>query len=350
VNKWAGVYPPSASRWNRGMTRKRTVTDLDECRALWSFLGRTRYVSDFWEFRLCFHRHFQNRPHFLLLEDHRGILGMIPLCLLEKEDMFVFFPGETWHGKTWLERTPIYCREREALPKLLSACPPRTYLRYMEADKADEAVELELDEIGYLLHPPGVHFSLDEYHKRFSWKKLKAIKKEISTLLTPKSSWHVNRLPDYDTMVRLNLARFDEDSYFHDPRFREGFRDTVLWLHERGCLRMVSLEIGGKTAAVDLGAVLDDTYVVFLGGTHPAFPGVAKAMNMHHIEFAFERRLSRMDFLCGDFHWKKLWHLDPEPLFKFVSPPLKRELQPGHKVLGDKGVPLQDPRLGISAY
>ena len=310
------------------MIRTRTVTDLDACRALWNSLSRTRCVSDLWEFRLCFHRHFQNQPFFLLLEDSRGILGMLPLCLLEKEDMFVFFPGETWHGKTWLERTPIYCRDREALPELFYACPPGTYLRYIEAEEAVPPPGLELDEVGYLLHPPELHFNMDEYHKRFSWKKLKAIRKEISTLLAPESSWHVNRLSDYDTMVQLNRGRFEEDSYFHDPRFIESFRDVVLWLRERGWLRMVSLEICGRTAAVDLGAVFNHGYAVFLGGTHPEFPGVAKAMNMHHIEFAFEQGSSKVDFLCGDFYWKKLWHLDPQPLYKFLSPSLKYELEP----------------------
>jgi len=342
VNKGAGAFRHPAAHRKRRMIRTRTVTDLEECRFLWNSLGRRRHVSDLWEFRICFHRHFQNQPFFLVLEDDHGILGMLPLCRLEKEDMFVFFPGETWQDKTWLERTPVYCRDREALPELFSVCPPGTYLRYIEADESDLPDELDLDEIGYVLHPPELHFNMDEYHKRFSWKKLKAIKKEISTILAPHCSWHVNRLPDYAAMVRLNRSRFEHDSYFLDSRFMKGFRDVVLWLHERGWLRIVSIEIGGETAAVDLGAVFDHSYVVFLGGTHPDFRGIAKAMNMHHIDFALEQRFSRVDFLCGDFYWKKLWHLDPQPLYKFLSPCLKDQLQP-LSFLPSAG-------LGVSAY
>jgi hypothetical protein len=48
-------------------------------------------------------------------------------------------------------------------------------------------------------------------------------------------------------------------------------------------------------------------------------------MNMQHIEFACHSRVSKVDFLCGDFFWKKLWHLDPEHLYKYVSPELKGE-------------------------
>jgi hypothetical protein len=88
---------------------------------------------------------------------------------------------------------------------------------------------------------------------------------------------------------------------------------------------MVSLQIGAETAAIDFSALFNGSYVVMLGGTHLQFPGIAKAMNMQHIEFACQSHVSKVDFLCGDFCWKKLWHLDPEPLYKYVSPELKRE-------------------------
>jgi hypothetical protein len=328
VNRIADAFLISTYIEKNTAMRKKIVTDLDECRVLWNSLGLVRNLTDFWEFRLCFHRHFGNQPHFLVLEDGRGILGMLPLAHLAREDVFVFFPGETWQGKTWLERTPIYCREPEVLSELLCLCPPRTYLRYMEVDDTALFSELETDEVGYLLYPPDLDFSLDEYYKRFNWKKLKAITKEIDSIFIPGSSWSLNRLEDYQILVQMNKSRFGPNSYFHDPRFTESFRDVVGWLQQRGWLRMVSLEICGQIAAVDLGAVFDRDYVVFLGGTRADFKGVAKVMNMHHIRFALEQELSKVDFLCGDFYWKKLWHLNPQPLYKFISPSLKAEIQP----------------------
>jgi hypothetical protein len=77
-----------------------------------------------------------------------------------------------------------------------------------------------------------------------------------------------------------------------------------------------------------------------LGGTDPEFRGVAKAMNMQHLEFACEHQLSRVDFLCGDFHWKKLWHLDPQPLYKYVSPALKAEETAVTEVSSEESYPL----------
>jgi hypothetical protein len=302
--------------------RKTCITDLDACETLWNSLMVRKNVSDLWGFRLCFQNHFNYPPCFLLFEDRKGIAGVIPLSYVEDLDIYVFFPGEVWKGKTWIERTPIYSRNQSLLPELLSSCPERTYLRYMQVPEGPLLPGLEIDETGYLLHPPDLDFDLSLFRNRFPNKKFKAIMKVVSSFAGPASSFQLNRLDDFNALVEMSLQNFGTDSYLHDGRFREGFRDIMHFLHDNGWLRMVSLEIDGRVAAVDLGAIFGGTYTVFLGAAHPDFLGIAKAMNMHHIEFACEEGLSRVDFLCGDFHWKKLWHLDPEPLYKFVSPSL----------------------------
>jgi hypothetical protein len=253
---------------------------------------------------------------------------MVPLSYVEDLDLFVFFPGELWKDKTWIERTPIYVREPGLVPDLLLSCPERTYLRYMEVSDGSDVSGLSMDEIGYALYPRDLGPDLTPFRARFSNKKFKAILKEARSFTETASSFHLNRLKDFDRIVDMSLKYHGEDSYLHDDRFREGFRDIMYFLQQGGWLRMVSLEIQGETVAVDLGALWRGTYTVFLGGADQRFPGVAKAMNMHHIEFACNEGISKLDFLCGDFHWKKLWHLDPEPLFKFVSSGLCIEDQP----------------------
>lgn len=309
------------------------VTDLDDCQRLWNTFLPARNVFDLWEVRLCFQRHFHSTPCFMILQDGEGIAALLPLSYLQDLDMYVFFPGETWQGKTWLERTPIYLREGKFFPELLERCPDRTYLRYMELANGDAQFELpahlslDVDEIGYVLYPSGFDFDSALYRRRFSTKRLKDIDKTIGYLTQRDVSFHFNRMDDFEFMVDMSLTRYGESSYMYDDRFRASIRDLVHLLYHKGWLRMVSLEIEEETAAVDLGALYEGVYTVFLGGTHPEFQGVAKVMNMHHIEFACTEALSKIDFLCGDFHWKKLWHLDPEPLCKFVSPSLESEDQ-----------------------
>jgi hypothetical protein len=298
------------------MMRSRFIKDLDQCKILWNTLIRPKSVSDLWEFRSCFDRRFRCPPAFLILEDAKGIAGMLPLSYSEETDRFVFFPGETWKGKTWMERTPFFLREEAYLPELFSSSPEKTFLRYIEPFSDLPPGDFGVDEIGYVLYPSRINFDQTLYKKRFSSKKFKNIMKTIGALTGPEGRFYLNRVEDFDLLVDMSLKCFGRDSYLEDHRFR----DVMHLLHRKKWLRMVSLEIQGKTVAVDLGAIFGGTYTIFLGGTDRDVPGIAKVMNMHHIEFAFREGLFKVDFLCGDFNWKKLWHLDPEPLYKFVLP------------------------------
>jgi hypothetical protein len=303
--------------------RTRFVTDLDLCEDLWHTYVEPRLISDTWEYRLCFHRHFKNDSRFLLMEDAQGVAALLPLSYVRQLEMFVAFPGDMWKGKTWSERNPIYLREPRFLFEILHACPDRTYLRYLDFPCDDLLSGVDLDELGYVLYPGELGYDVDRYIQRLSRKRFKDINKTIGNILSREHHFHINRLNDFDTMVRMNVACFGTNSYLHDPRFRDSLRDLMNTLHRNGRLHMVSLDIEGKTAAVDLGALHNDIYTVFLGGTDPSYLGVAKVMNMHHIRFACNQRLAKVDFLCGDFHWKKLWRLDPEPLYKYVGPALR---------------------------
>jgi hypothetical protein len=257
------------------------------------------------------------------MEDAQGVAALMPLSYVRQTEMFVAFPGEVWNGKTWSERNPVYLREPRFLYEILHACPDRTYLRYLDFPCNGLLSGADLDEVGYALYPGEFGYDVDRYIQRLSRKRFKDINKTIGTLLSREHRFHVNRLNDFDLMVQMNVNSFGTNSYLHDPRFRESVRDLMHALHRTGSLHMVSLDIEGRTAAVDLGALHNDIYTVFLGGTHPSYLGVAKVMNMNHIRFACGQRLTKVDFLCGDFHWKKLWHLDPEPLYKYVGPALR---------------------------
>jgi hypothetical protein len=99
-------------------------------------------------------------------------------------------------------------------------------------------------------------------------------------------------------------------------------------LSARNYIRLVTVRIEGKVAAVDMGCVYNDTYTLLAGGTNPDFPGIAKFINLHHIKWACEQKIKRVDFLCGDFNWKTLFHLTPAPLIVLAakSPPLPQTM------------------------
>jgi hypothetical protein len=295
------------------------VTDLSACEKLWRYYLKTESVSDLWEFRICFHKHFGNSPHFLILEDPQGIAGILPLSIVDETETAVFFPGEMWQGKTWIERTPIYLRDSDLFKDLLSSCPERSLLRYIDFKKEPPSAEMNPDETGYVLYPKRLNYDLTTFKQRFSNKRFKAILKTIESYKNMGCVFHLNRMEDFDIMVDMNIKQFGDQSFMADPRFRESFRDAMEFLYSGKLLRMVSVEIKGAIAAVDLGALYRGIYTVFLGGTHKDFPGIAKLINMYHIESSINERFHKIDFLCGDFHWKKLWHLDPELLYRYAS-------------------------------
>ena len=302
------------------------ITEIDKCEKLWKSYFIPKNISDLWDFRICFNNHYSFKPCFLVIEEKGIIVGILPLSYVEERDMFAFFPGEIWEGKTWMERTPYFARNRRIFRALLKACPERTLLRYLEPPAGGIFPEMGVDENGYVLYPGALNFDESGYEQLFSRKKYKAIKKVIESFYSKNHSFHVNRLTDFDLMVEMNVDQFRERSYLFDPRFRESFRDVMHFLYRENMLRMISIEIEGRIAAVDIGAVYSGTYTVFLGGTDRDFPGIAKLMNMYHINYAFTEKMDKIDFLCGDFHWKKLWHLEPEQLYIFESPSLLSEI------------------------
>jgi CelD/BcsL family acetyltransferase involved in cellulose biosynthesis len=118
----------------------------------------------------------------------------------------------------------------------------------------------------------------------------------------------------------MNLSAFGETSYFYDRRFLNAFVDLIAFLNQNNLLRLTSVTIGGRLAAVDVGALWKSTYTILAGGTNPDFPGIAKLINFHHIEWACRQRLAAVDFLCGNFNWKSRFRLQPRPLYKICSP------------------------------
>ncbi|UCF93222.1 MAG: GNAT family N-acetyltransferase, partial [Desulfobacterales bacterium] len=106
----------------------------------------------------------------------------------------------------------------------------------------------------------------------------------------------------------------------------ESFRSLAHFLQAKGWLRFTTVLIAGEPAAVDLGCLYRGVYTLLAGGTNLHFPGVAKLINLHHMQRACRERMQQVDFLCGDFNWKKLFHLTPRPLFLLSN--LAAGLQP----------------------
>lgn len=297
------------------MTRVRTITDIKECRDFWGQLMPGELVSDLWEVRTCFHDHYCHPPRFVVAEENGRVTGLLPLSWNEEAGQYNYFPGETWEGKTWLEQNRIIADNSKTLNAMMAALDGPYQLRYLRNEGRWNDSDARIDEVGYLFIPETYGHDVNRYFETFSHKTAKKLKKELAAWDSHSVEWRFNQAEDFEILCEMNRSRFGQLSYFHDDRFLESFRSLMKLLQDRSWLRIVTVIVDGEPAAVDMGSFYNGMLTMLAGGTNERFRGIAKLINMHHITFACEHELDSVDFLCGDFNWKTLFHLTPTPLY-----------------------------------
>lgn len=323
------------------MMKAMICKDPDEAGRLWQNNWPQTCLFDLWPVRACFDRAYQRPLYFLVIQEYGECRGMMALSWIEEEHCFGHFPGELWHGKTWLEQNKIPAASPEVFQMLWELAPAETAIRYLNnPGRMANGFDVCVDEIGYLFYPRQAGCSFETYWQTFSGKSRKNIRHELKRLEARGVSHRFDHLPDIDLMLRMNLESFGSESYFSDPRFFEAFSELAAWLHDSRMLRVTTVLVGGEVAAVDMGAVWRNTYTVLAGGTRPEFPGVAKLINLHHLEWSCRQRFAWVDFLCGEFNWKNRFHLFPRPLYQMKKdaavayrPPVAANLESAYAVL-----------------
>jgi len=295
--------------------------DLDKCRELWERLWPQECLFDLWAVRYCFAKYYAHLPEFYIAEKDSKIVGMLPLSWIEETQRYSFFPGELWQGKTWLEQNKIVSFIPAAAKALLEHVSRPIHLRYLLSgylsglSPVNGENECVLDETGYLFIPARYDYVFDRYMEEFSTRSRKKLIRELNPIEARGISYRFDHFPDMEKLFEMNLCSFKEYSYFYDRRFLRSFEALAVWLKARRMLRITTLLLGEEAVAVDMGAVWNSQYTVLAGGTNPEFPGVAKIINFQHLKQACIEKFALVDFLCGDFGWKNLFHLQPRPLY-----------------------------------
>lgn len=307
------------------MVTIRLCEDSQECAYIWEKNWPQQCLFDLWPVRNCFATSYKHQPYFLIAEQRDLVKGVLALSWIEEMRYFACYPGETWKGKTWLEQNKIPAASVEIYNEMIDSIPGPAHLRYLTKESIAKGGETDtqeiIDETGYLFYPGEYGFSFQKYMEQFSTKSRKKFSREIAHIKDRNTVYRYDRLDDIRYLYRMNLESFGTSSYFFEPAFLDSFEKLVLWLHQNKMLRITTLLIGGHIAAVDIGAIWKKTYTLLAGATHREFPGVAKMINFHHIQWACQQKLDEVDFLCGNFGWKERFHLTPRPLFHLYVQP-----------------------------
>ena len=297
--------------------RIRHCTDRDECRHLWQRHWPSQCLFDEWPVRACFDSSFKRKPCFIVAEAGDKLVGLLALSWIEEERYYGHFPGEVWQGRTWLEQNRILAQTPMVRNELLASVPGPAEIRYLLPLSPPPwgSANEQVDELGYLHFPGDYGYCFDTYLQAFSGRSRKKLHVELDALEAQGVTYRYDDPRDVDWLFRHNLETFGAHSYFSDQRFLNSFKKLLRWLADQKMLRITTLLIRGKRAAVDVGALHHAQYTVLAGGTAAEFPGVAKLINFHHLKWANEQKLEMVDFLCGDFGWKQRFHLEERPLF-----------------------------------
>ena len=303
------------------MLKVRICEDLEEAQRIWRSHWPINHVFDFWDVRRCFQEVFNRKPYFLVAEEYGHIEGFMALSWIEDEGCFGHFPGETWQGKTWLEQNRIMARDSKTLRAIIRHIPNGTHIRYLMRDSIlfGDSAPVE-DEAGYLFFPGKYNNSFQDYFQNFTSKTRKKLGKELSRFRDMGVSFRYDQIQDIERMFDMNLECFGELSFFSDSRFRRSFEKMLSWLHSNNMLHITTAMINGEVAAIDVGSVWNSSYTVLAGGVNREFPGIAKLINFHHLEWSCREQFKIVDFLCGDFGWKERFHLTSRPLYKLEVP------------------------------
>lgn len=295
--------------------------DLKECRRLWEKFWPQECLFDLWAVRNCFAKNYDHPAEFYIAEENGNIAGMLPLSWIAETRRYSFFPGELWQGKTWLEQNKIVSQSSKAARALLDCVSGPAHLRYLSSGCLQgifpdgEENRCVVDETGYLFRPAHYDYSFDRFMNDFSTRSRKKMTRELNPLETIGIRYRFDHYPDVEKLFQMNIGSFREKSYFYDCRFLKSFEALADWLKAQGLLRITTLLVGGEVAAVDIGAVWNCSYTILAGGTNPDFPGAAKIINFHHLQWACLQKIALVDFLCGDFGWKSRFHLQARLLY-----------------------------------
>lgn len=289
---------------------------LKEIEAVWRSLMPASHLFNNWDVRLAFHNAFQREPLGIIARRDNMPVGILPLSFIPDAGYYGYFPGETWQDKTWLEQNIIPYDRPDLLRLLWDAAPFNTNLRYLRYSSASNIYGFEKDEYNYFIHPGRYHYNMDNFFQSFNGKSRKKIFHEINRY-EESSTRILNGLQrDIDWMISENLKTFGDLSYFADRKFQKGFSNLIDFLVRINALIIFKIEFQGKVAAVDVGALYKNTYTIIAGAVDREFPGISKIINLHHIRWGFNQKFWILDFLCGDFNWKKRFRLMESPLFR----------------------------------
>lgn len=289
------------------------VTNLAECKKLWSQFSPHQNLWDEWGVRIAFYDPSIHQLHFLVLVEKRKKVGLLPLWYDQHEKEYTFFGGyypEDHHF--WF---PL-----QYLPDVLERMPLPIELLYLNHE---QVAEIQQKYPHVVFSTPESHYFIDlklfqqeqQYLATFTKKHRKNFLYDLKRVqqLGLQIMWE--KLEHYQDLVKFNQQRFGSESDFIHEDFTSGLQKMlqVAVAH----VYTVTLSSHGKIIGLETAIFFKGVYYVLNGGYDRSYANVGKYLIWLHIEHAFKLGAATIDFLSGDTGWKELWNCQKVPYYMF---------------------------------
>lgn len=290
----------------------RVVNNLERCRFYWNKFSPQENLFDLWEYRFCFYKGYGYEPHFIVGEEEGEAVGVLPLWYEKKNSFYTFFGG------LFPEPNSFWIKDKEKVKEFLDFCPHPTNLYYILSPE-DNSGRLVKDEKNYYLDLKKLGGEIERLFSAFSKKHRKNLRYDLRKL--EKRGYEVkdNQLADFEKMVNFNQNRFKENSDFNEPEMVLSMKELAKTAALQQRLNLISLEIEGKTGAVELGVEYNRCYYVLGGGRDLEIENIGKLMVREQIKRAMAKGLEKIDFLSTDSGWKSQWHLETKDYLRYST-------------------------------
>ena len=286
--------------------------DINECKRLWSLFSPNERLFDVWDYRACFFDKTEHEPYFIVGYNSNSVEGIVPLVFLRSKSQYTYFGG--WFTA---ERNSLFVKDKAKLPDFLEQCPENTFMEGLDPKEGSYYDFLD-DEYTHYLDLSKYNHSFEAYFNSLDKKRQKNLRYDIKNI--PNYKVYRNRIKDFERLTELNIKRFEEDSKFNEKAITNGILKLIRLANKSGILDMISVEIGNKVEAVDIGAVFKGRYYALIGSSnYQRIPNIGKLMTILDIKSAIAKKARFIEFGATADHWKNMWSFDKDMLLKFVK-------------------------------
>src|SRR3989338_1832373 len=294
------------------MLKFEIVKGRKRCKALWDRFSPKMALWDLWEVRECF-QHKGLSYHFILGIDNGEEAGIMPLAHHKEDNDYIYF------GDLFPEQDRFLIADKKKyLRAFLDGCPKGTNILYL--DNSEKGLcRLRKGCKRYFLDFSKRGSSIDGYLASFSKKHRKNLRYDLKRLEGSGCRAVFGRKGDFGRLVELNMKAFGKESDYADKNHLESMKKLLKVLEKGGMLSMISIDTGGKTEAVGMGAIFRNKYYVLASSRNTKISNLGKLLTFKQMEYALKHGCIKIDFLSYESGWKELWNLDSEDMFEFVK-------------------------------